>query len=215
MKIVPALLAEKFDEFLLRLREAEGFADYAQIDLMDGNFVGTKSFPPERINTLNTALSFELHLMVKDPSAFFGRINHGSIKKVIFHVEAEGDHPGFIEKLKGRGLDAGLAINPETGITQIKEVAENVDTLLFLTVDPCCYGSAFKPEVLDKIAEARRFFPAKVIAADGGVSFDNLKMFYDIGVDYVCVGSRIFLDGDPKENYLRFAEKAKEFEKRT
>jgi pentose-5-phosphate-3-epimerase len=49
MKIVPAVLAESFDEFLLRLKQAESFTDYIQIDLMDGIFVPSKSILPEKI----------------------------------------------------------------------------------------------------------------------------------------------------------------------
>jgi len=33
----------------------------------------------------------------------------------------------------------------------------------------------------------------------GTVSFDNLKLFLEIGVDCVCVGSRICLQGNPHE----------------
>ena len=67
MKVVPAILAEKFDDFVKRLRQAESFTDYVQVDLMDGVFVGTRSFPPEKITAVQTSLSFEVHLMVADP----------------------------------------------------------------------------------------------------------------------------------------------------
>ena len=213
MKVVPAILAEKFDDFTARLREAESFADYVQIDIMDGAFVKTMSIPVEEINAVKTALAFEVHLMVNDPVSFMSRIAHPGLRKVIFHFEAVTDHVDLIEKIRERRHAPGMAINPETGLDQFRDAAEHADTLLFLTVDPCCYGSPLKPEVLDKISVTRKVFPKKVIAADGGVSTDNLKQFLDTGVDYVCVGSRIFLDGDPKENYWRFIEKVKEIER--
>jgi 3-keto-L-gulonate-6-phosphate decarboxylase len=46
----------------------------------------------------------------------------------------------------------------------------------------------------------------KVISVNGGIPLDNLKIFSDLKVDYICVGSRIFLRGDPKENYRQFTE---------
>lgn len=52
MKIILTLLAENFDDFLLKLKQAESFTDYIQIDLMDGVFVPTKNFPPDKINTI-------------------------------------------------------------------------------------------------------------------------------------------------------------------
>ncbi len=212
MKVVPSILAEKFDDFLLKLRQAESFTDFVQIDIMDGAFVETMSFPLEKINPVVTSLKYEVHLMVNDPMSFISRIEHPGLKRVIFHFEA-GGNPGLIRKIRERGLAPGLAIKPETGLDDFRSIAEQVDTLLFLTVDPCCYGHPFKPEVLKKVSEARKAFADKIIAADGGVSLDNLEMFFNAGVDYVCVGSRIFLNGDPGENYRRFNEKLRELER--
>ena len=96
----------------------------------------------------------------------------------------------------------------------LTEKFEDCLKLLFLTVDPGAYGSPFKVEVLKKIEEARRIFPNKVISVDGGVSLDNLKSFMYIGVDSVCVGRRIFLKGNPEENYRQFAKKLEECEDR-
>jgi ribulose-phosphate 3-epimerase len=211
MRIIPSILAENFDDFLSRLKQAESFADYVQIDIMDGLFVETRSFPVEEINKVDTPLSFEAHLMVNDPHSFLSRMTHPGLKKVIFHFEAaaRGD---IVDEIRKRGMEAGMAIKPESGIEEFRSAAAQVDTLLFLTVDPCCYGHPFKPEVLRKVAEARRSFQEKLICVDGGVSPDNLKKFHDIGVDCVCVGSRIFLDGDPGENYRLFLKKIGEME---
>jgi ribulose-phosphate 3-epimerase len=204
MKIVPSILSETFDDFASRLREAESFADYVQIDVMDGAFVPTRSFPLEKMNAAVTPLAFEVHLMVNDPLLFMSRITHPGLRKVIFHFEAVTDHRDLTRKIRERDLVPGMAIKPETKIEEFRGEAEEVHTLLFLTVDPCCYGHPFKPEVLDKVAEARKAFPSKTIAVDGGVSLGNIKKFLHMGVDYVCVGSRIFLDGDPGENYYLF-----------
>jgi ribulose-phosphate 3-epimerase len=214
MKIVPSILADNTDDFLMRLKQAESFSDYAQIDLMDGIFVSSRSFPEEAINDIMTSLSFEVHLMVKNPSEFISRIDNPHLKKVIFHFESDVEHTDFINKMKQRGLSVGIAIKPKTEIEEFRVVGEKVDTLLFLTVDPGTYGSPFKPEVLEKIGKTRQVFKDKTIAADGGVSLDNLKSFLDAGVDYVCIGSRIFLSGNPKENYELFIKTLAEMESR-
>ncbi|MGE5237463.1 MAG: ribulose-phosphate 3-epimerase [Chloroflexota bacterium] len=210
MKIVPSLLAEDFDDFVDRLRKAEKFADYVQIDLMDGDFVPTKSFPPERLNSIETSLAFEVHLMVRDPLPHIEGIKHPGLRRIIFHVEADGNHAEAVASIQERGLSAGLAIKPETAIEDVRMALECADTLLFLTVDPCCYGSPFKSEVLEKIAEARPMFPGRTITVDGGVSLDNLNAFHDLGVDSACVGSRIFLTENPEESYRAFVKRARE-----
>ena len=210
MKIVPAILAENFDDFAELLRQAESFTDYVQVDVMDGVFVPTQSFPVERLNGINTSVSFEVHLMVKHPFAYMSQIFDPHLKKVIFHFESDVKSPEFIEQMKKRGFDVGMAVRPETGIEEFREVAETVDTLLFLTVDPGSYGSPFKPEVIEKIRKTRRIFEDKVLAADGAVSIDNVNLFLEAGVDYVCVGSRIFLAEDPKQSYEMFVRKVGE-----
>jgi len=204
MKIVPAILADNREDFFMRLRQAESFADYVQIDVMDGSFVPSRSFSAETLNNTTTSLDFEVHLMVIDPYVLMENVHNRRLKKVIFHFESRVKHFDFIDQMKERGIAAGLAIKPETKTREFREVAEKVDTLLFLTVDPGRYGSSFKPEVLGKIEEARHIFRDKTIAVDGGVSLANLKSFVKLGVDYVCIGSRIFLTGNPEENYRAF-----------
>jgi ribulose-phosphate 3-epimerase len=204
MKIVPALLAEHFDDFEANLKKAERFADYVQIDLMDGVFVPTRSFAPEMLNSLQTPLAFEVHLMVRDALEAVTRLTHRQLRSVIFHVESQGDHEGVISAIRATGRSVGLAFKPETGLDEAERLRRHIDTLLFLTVYPFCYGNPFRPEVLDKVRKARLMFPDKTISVDGGVSLENVKMFREVGVDSVCVGSRIFLTKDPEESYRLF-----------
>ena len=212
MKIVPAILAENFDDFVKRLKQAESFTDYVQVDIMDGTFVPSLSFSAERLSGVKTSLLFEIHLMVKHPFAYMSRIFNPHLKRVIFHFESNVKHIEFIGQMKKRGLDVGMAIKPETKIKEFRGIAGDVDSLLFLTVDPCCYGSPFKSEVMEKIREAGCLFKNKVLSADGAVSLENLKLFLEAGLDYVCVGSRIFLAENPKQNYEMFVRKMSELE---
>jgi ribulose-phosphate 3-epimerase len=212
MKIIPSVLAEEEEDFLLRIRQAEAFVDYVQIDFMDAVFVPTKSVSPEEISAISTSLHFELHLMAEDPLDVLERASNPSLKKVLFHFESRSDPEEVVSRLKAKGLSAGLAIRPETSLDAFREAARGIGTLLFLTVDPGKYGSPFREEVIGKVAEARQLYPDKIIEVDGGVSLDNLHRFVEIGVDNVCVGSRIFLDGKPGENYRRFTKRLEELE---
>ena len=210
MNVVPSVLAEDFDDFVRRIRLAESFTDYVQIDVMDGVFVDTRSFDPGLIDTLVTSLSFEIHMMVEDPAGVAGKIHNRRLSRIIFHFESQVDHAGLANEIRARRLSPGLAVSPETTLDMIHKTAGHFDALLFLTVYPGRYGGAFLPETVTKVSEARRTFPEKTIGVDGGVSADNMGMFYDAGVDYVCVGSRIFMGGRPEDNYLRFMKRLDE-----
>lgn len=213
MEIVPAILAERENDFFFLVKQAEAFTGYVQLDIMDGNFVPSCSFPVSALNRLRTGIDFEIHLMVKYPSAFMIQVAHPRLRKVIYHFESDVKHRDFINQLKKRGIASGLAIKPDTPLEAFSQIAGHVDTLLFMTVDPGYYGSPFKPAVLEKIQETRSRFNDAVIAADGGVSLSNLHLFLDAGVDYACVGSRIFHGDNPGEHYSQFLRRLEEIEK--
>lgn len=210
MKIIPAVLAERKDDFLSFMKQAEQFADYVQIDLMDGIFVPSRSVPASIINDLATSVDFELHLMVKHPSSYMSAVKHPRMKRVIYHVESEVKHDSFVRQLTEQGIVPGIAIKPETPLTHFQNLVDGVGTLMFMTVDPGFYGSPFKASVIEKIGETRARFPDVLIGVDGGVSLDNLHLFLDAGVDYVCVGSRIFRGDDPGENYRSFVKRVED-----
>jgi ribulose-phosphate 3-epimerase len=212
MKIVPAVLAGSLEECLGMMELACTFTDYVQIDIMDGLFVPTTSFPPEALNGVSVPLSFELHLMVKDPMSVVRYLKNSNLRKIIFHAEALNSYDLIISEIRSMGISPGIAIRPETGLDEFLNSAFLADTILFLTVDPGSYGSPFKPEVLEKISRARILLPAAEIGVDGGVSLDNLGLFVDIGVDYACVGSRIFRNQSPMAGYKQFMDKLKELE---
>jgi ribulose-phosphate 3-epimerase len=209
ISIIPAVLGETWEEFAARMRQAEVFADYVQIDMMDGVFVPTLSFPPEMLDRLQTRLSFEAHMMVDDPLDWLGRMRNPGLKKVIFHIESAADPLDAIAHITEAGMEAAVAFRPETSLAEYAEIASQAGSLLFLAVDPGRYGSPFHPEVLEKVHEARRIFPDKGISVDGGVSPENLGEIWRAGADAAAVGSRIFLKGDPAANYRLFTETAR------
>ncbi len=214
MDIVPALLGYNIEDFMVRLRQAEAFTQYAQVDLMDGLFVPTTSIRAEELNGVETSLLFEVHLMVSDPLSYVKAISNPGLRKVVFHYESTVDQAACISLIQQRGLACGIAVKPETALAELGEISGKVDTLLFLAVDPGRYGSPFKPKVLKKVALTRKMYPDKTIAIDGGVSLENLESIWQAGVDYVVVGSRIFLSEDPAANYRAFVEKARKLDHR-
>ncbi len=213
MGVVPALLADKIADFMVRLRQAEGFAQYAQVDMMDGLFVPTTSISIGELNSFHTALLFEVHLMVVDPLPYVTGITNPGLRRIVFHYESAVDPEACMRLIQQRGIGCGIAVKPETPLTELSALAEKADTLLFLAVDPGRYGSPFKPEVLQKVTLARKMYPGKKIAVDGGVSLENLESIWRTGADYVVVGSRIFLSNDPAINYRAFVRRVRELER--
>ncbi len=211
MEIFPTILTDKLDNLLKMVRQAEGFAKFIQIDVMDGLFVPSKSFSLEELGDLHANLSCELHLMVKEPIDYIDSLNWDCLKRIIFHFEATSEPEKVISAIQAKGLQAGMAVNPETTFKEFDYLMPQVDSILFLSVDPGHYGSSYRPEVLEKIKEVRKAYPDKTLGIDGGVSLDNLEDIMDAQVNYASVGSRIFRHEDPSESYQLFLDKIRQY----
>ena len=206
MKIIPALLTDNPQDFKLMLAQAETFTDFVQIDFMDGSFVPSKSIGPEDLAEIKMGIGWEAHLMVKDPIHSLSSLNRAGLKRAIFHWEADPRPESIVSAIRDLGLAVGLAINPETSLSQFERIVPQIDSVLFLSVHPGFYGSPFIGEVLEKIREFRSHFPSTLIGIDGGISLDNIQRVKSSGVDYACVGSRIFRHDNPRKRYEEFVK---------
>lgn len=200
-KVVPAILTEDPAALEKMLRQSESFTDYVQIDVMDGRFVPSRSISWEHIAALSTRLKWEAHLMVVDPEEQAEGFRKAGAGKIVFHHEATVSPQKVISRLRKLEIEVGLAINPDTPVSAIAPYIREIDGILLLTVTPGFYGSKFIPEIMDKVAELRDIRPEIEIGVDGGIKEGNIQEVADAGVDYVCVGSAVFLQPDPAASY--------------
>lgn len=208
--VVPALLTDKKEELQAMLDLCAKFTDFAQIDIMDGRFVPSKSITAEELKFVKAPIGNEAHLMVKDPLAWLEPFKTVRASRIIYHFEAVNAHDKIIGEIKHQGFKAGLAINPGTKLKEFKVLVSKVDYLLFMAVNPGFYGAPFIPDVLNKIKEFKKSFPDKIAGIDGGVKKENLRDIVKSGVDFVCVGSAIFKAPDPGEAYRELLAMAKQ-----
>lgn len=209
-RIVPAILTEDPEALESMVRQVERFATYVQFDIMDGQFVPSRSITCEHLATLTMKLNWEAHLMVERPEDYLAGLQQAGAQKVVFHYEATSSPREVISQARRLGLEVGLAINPETSISAILPMSSAVDSVLFLTVHPGFYGGKFIPEVLEKVTE---FHSARLDAAtgvDGGIKESNITQVAQVGVDVIYVGSAIFLQPQPAESFRHLSTLAEE-----
>jgi len=185
------------------VHQAKNFTDCVQIDIMDGRFVPSRSVTWEQVADLSVKLNWEAHLMVMQPEKCLKGFKQAGASKIIFHHEATTSPHDVISRIKNLGLEVGLAVNPDTPVSAIVPCVNEIDSILLLTVTPGFYGSQFIPEVMDKVAELRSIQPEIEIGVDGGVKENNIREIASAGVDYICVGSAVFMQTDPAESYRR------------
>ncbi len=196
-RIVPAILTSSPEDLARMLRQAEAYAEFVQVDFMDGRFVPSGSISCQDIAALGPKVRWEAHLMIRDPEEQFQAFARAGAEKIVFHLEATSAPQRAIRLIRRLEVEAGLAVNPETPLAAVLPLAGLVDSVLFLTVHPGFYGAEFLPGVLDKVADLRARTPYLDIGVDGGIKEGNVARVARLGLDHICVGSAICMQPDP------------------
>jgi ribulose-phosphate 3-epimerase len=202
--IVPALLTDKKEELIAMASDCAKFTDFVQIDIMDGEFVPSRSVTRVDLAGWRCPVRCEAHLMVKEPLSWVDAFKAVGAERIVYHFEVEADHFSIINQIRSSGLGVGLALNPETDLREFRFLASALDCVLFLSVNPGFYGAAFLPEVLDKVKRFKAEFPAVQAGVDGGIKLDNVRQAKASGADYLCVGSAILQAADRRSVYEDF-----------
>lgn len=202
IEIIPAIIAQDFQDLKEKIKKVEPFVNWAQLDIMDGQFVENSTWNnPLELKNLETSLNLEAHLMVKEPD-IDQWINSG-VKRIIIHYEAVEKAGEIISKIKENNLEAGLAINPETDIKTVDDFINQLDLILVMTVNPGKGGQKFLEETLVKIKDLREKYRNVNIGVDGGINLETAPKVIKAGANFLAIGSSIF-KGNIEENIKSF-----------
>lgn len=193
--IAPSILSADLSRLQEEVASIEEFADWLQIDVMDGHFVPNLSFGAPVVQCLKTGLLIDAHLMVENPADRVEEFLKAGAKHITFHAEVvQGTEArkDLIEAIRIGGATAGIALNPPTPLMEIDDVLSNVDLLLVMSVQPGFGGQAFLSEVLEKVREARTKYPDLMIQTDGGIDDRTAPQCIEAGANNLVSGSFIF-----------------------
>jgi ribulose-phosphate 3-epimerase len=205
VRLVPAILTDDPIALGKMVLQTETFTDFAQFDIMDGQFVPSRSVTCADIAAVSPKVNWEAHLMVVHPEDYLEEFKQAGAQKIVFHYEATSSPVEVIKQIRDLGMEAGLAINPKTTNESIEPLVKSVDSVLYLSVNPGFYGAPFIPEVLDKINKFHKTHASVNIGIDGGVKEGNIAEIARTGVNDICIGSAVFRQPDPAQSYRRLS----------
>jgi len=190
-----------------------GEADLLHVDVMDGHFVPNLTIGPPVVESLrkHTDLFLDCHLMVDNPGVLLDDFAAAGADGCTVHIEL-GDPTPLFEQMRRLGLRVGLVMNPDTPFAAVEPHLDAIDLLLVMSVFPGWGGQAFIPEVLDKVAAARRAIDERGLAVeieiDGGIKPDTVADAAAAGADIFVAGSAIFGADDPVSAARSLRERA-------
>ncbi|MCL5263841.1 MAG: ribulose-phosphate 3-epimerase [Chloroflexi bacterium] len=200
MRISPSILSADFSRLGEQIAEVErtGQVDRIHVDVMDGHFVPNITIGPVVVQAIRprTKLLLEVHLMIQSPGRYIPQFAEAGADILIVHSEACPHLHRDVEMIKQQGIKAGVALNPATPLESIGEIAEYLDQVLLMTVNPGFGGQRFIGSVVPKIRKmsdlAREMNLDLEVAVDGGINASNAPGAVEAGAEVLVAGSAIF-----------------------
>ena len=214
-KLAPSILSADFSKLAEQVALIEeGGAHIVHVDVMDGHFVPNISFGAVVMKSIagKTTLPFDVHLMIEHPEKYIPDFVCENTAYITIHSETcKDDRKEVLNQIRDLGYKAGLAVNPETPLSEIEGDLEDIDMALVMSVHPGFGGQSFIEECLDKVVQLKKLREEKgycyEIEIDGGINLDNVSKVKEAGCDIIVAGSAVFGAEDIPQRTRAFCEK--------
>ena len=197
MEIIPSIIADNFEEVETRLIRVEGLIDWVELDIADGVFVPSFTWPmllgqaPEDLKGIEGKTKISAHLMVEHPETLIDDWQE-VVDRIIIHYESTDEIEKIIET-KGTHIGLGLALELATPVEKIYTYLDKIKLVQLMSIERVGYsGEKFDERVFEKIKTLKTNWPDIKIIVDGGVDLEIGQRLKEVGADGLVVGSHIW-----------------------
>jgi ribulose-phosphate 3-epimerase len=213
VEVEPSLYAADFSRLGEQIETlARAGVRVFHFDVGDGHFVPPITIGPIVLQSISPIVHrlgavLDCHLMVEHPEKHFQAVAEAGGDSVTVHFEACEDLSAVYRRARELELGVGLAFNPETNPADAARVANEVDLVLCMSINPGYSGQQFMPETIGRIDELRQLLDDDMhIQVDGGIGPDNIRDARDAGADLFVAGTSIFGQNDIARAYQQLVQ---------
>ena len=178
---------------------AEGF----HVDVIDNHFTDGFGFPVPFVKYLRdcTKLPIDVHLQTEHPEKHLAPFIKAGADSIVFHLEAAYEQAdSVIREIKKAGVQAGVALCPDTDLSCLEKCLPLCDSVLMLGVHLGNTGEAFLPSTIDRVRELRRMAEEQGLSTkifvDGQIQKESGAACLQAGADTLVIGKAFFCSED-------------------
>ncbi len=214
IRITPSILNADLDHLDSEISRISEVADLLHLDIMDNKFVPNQTWNFDAAAEIikSSPLPVDAHLMIEDPDIQAIKYAEVGCKSVTIHFEATTNPKMTLKGIRSAGARAAIALKPKTDFSVLRDMRDQIDMILIMTVEPGFGGQKFMADMMKKVEQSREFIGDADIwlQVDGGISLETIEIARNAGADTFVAGSAVFKAADPADMVMQLKKIASE-----